>query len=141
LPLTAYTHILSPLAFQIIAGTFALPDGILRLSVKYIVFSCTGVYRHYGKPHELCDAGVSVATMELLADADAFRSIGMDRRKALWEVMALKDRPIGAFQGQKSNSDFEPQIELPFMKLSEHVIHDYISTGISIKAHIVSFIR
>lgn len=95
----------------------------------------------YTQPHQLCDAGVSVATMELLANADAFRSIGLDRRRALWEVMALKDRPIGAFEGQRSNSDFEPQIELPFMKLSEHVIHDYISTGISIKAHIVSFIR
>lgn len=97
--------------------------------------------KHYTKPHQLCDAGVGVATMELLANADAFNSIGLDRRRALWEVMALKDRPIGAFEGQRSNSDFEPQIKLPFMRLSEHVIHDYISTGISIKAHIVSFIR
>jgi DNA polymerase III alpha subunit len=36
---------------------------------------------------------VSVATMERLADADAFRSMDLDRRSALWEVAALHDRP------------------------------------------------
>jgi len=36
------------------------------------------------------DAGGSLGALEKLADADAFRSMGMDRRKALWEVSALQ---------------------------------------------------
>ncbi|HTK19209.1 MAG TPA: error-prone DNA polymerase [Mucilaginibacter sp.] len=100
-----------------------------------------GRIKPYTHAHQLCDAGVSVATLERLANADAFRSIGLDRRQALWEVSALNDRPIAAFKGQKSESEFEPQMTLPFMRLSEHVVQDYASTGLSIKAHIVSFIR
>jgi error-prone DNA polymerase len=104
---------------------------------KLLVGRLTG----YNQPHQLCDAGVSVATLERLANADAFRSIGLDRRQALWEVSALKDRPIGAFEGQPSESAFEPQIQLPLMRLSEHVVHDYASTGLTIKGHILGFIR
>jgi len=95
----------------------------------------------YFATHHMCDAGVSVATLELLAEADAFRSMGMDRRQALWEVSALKDRPIEAFEGQVSESEIEPQVQLPLMQLSEHVVQDYATTGLSIKGHPVSFIR
>jgi error-prone DNA polymerase len=59
----------------------------------------------------------------------------------LWEVSALKDRPVGVFEGQPSESDFEPQIQLPLMRLSEHVVQDYAATGLTIKPHILSFIR
>ena len=91
--------------------------------------------------HQFAEAGVSQAGIVLLAKADAFRSIGLDRRQALWEAEALKDRPIGLFAGQASNSEFEPQLQLPFMQLSEHVLQDYAVTGLSIKAHPVSFLR
>ncbi|MEZ2334764.1 error-prone DNA polymerase [Mucilaginibacter sp. RCC_168] len=90
---------------------------------------------------QLAEAGVSQAGIVLLAKADAFRSIGLDRRQALWEAEALKDRPIGLFSGQASNSAFEPQLQLPFMQLSEHVLQDYATTGLSIKAHPMSFLR
>lgn len=91
--------------------------------------------------HQLAEAGVGQAGIVLLAKADAFRSIGLDRRQALWEAEALKDRPIGLFAGQASNSVFEPQLQLPFMQLSEHVLQDYAVTGLSIKAHPLSFLR
>ncbi|MBS1530283.1 MAG: error-prone DNA polymerase, partial [Bacteroidetes bacterium] len=106
-----------------------------------IHFLVAGRSRPYRKAHELCDAGVSQAGIELLAQADAFRSIGLDRRMALWETQALKDRPIGLFRGQASESDLEPQLTLPFMELSEHVVNDYASIGLSLKAHPVSFMR
>lgn len=112
--------------------------GIRQEEIDMLV---AGRLKPYIHTHQLCDAGVSVATLERLANADAFRSIGLDRRQALWEVAALKDRPIGAFQGQPSESEYEPQIQLPLMRMSEHVVHDYASTGLTIKAHIVSFIR
>ena len=95
----------------------------------------------FTRMEQLAEAGISQAGIVLLAKADAFRSIGLDRRHALWEAEALKDRPIGLFAGQASNSAFEPQLQLPFMQLSEHVLQDYATTGLSIKAHPLSFLR
>ncbi|MCX2575699.1 error-prone DNA polymerase [Pedobacter sandarakinus] len=89
----------------------------------------------------LRDAGVSLAALERLADADAFRSMGMDRRKALWEVSALQDMPVELFKGQASESVLETQVELPLMGKGEHVVQDYATVGLSLKAHPVSFVR
>ncbi len=89
----------------------------------------------------LVDVGVSLAAIERLADADAFRSIGLDRRKALFEVYALRDRPEGIYTGQSAADLSEQEISLPTMALSEHVVHDYGSTSLSLKAHPVSFVR
>jgi error-prone DNA polymerase len=91
--------------------------------------------------HSLLDAGVSMAALEKLADADAFRSIGLDRRQALWEVSALSDSPVGMFKGQPSGSASEPQLALPFLTEAAHVVEDYATTGLSLKAHPVSFVR
>ena len=90
----------------------------------------------------LKDAGLSRAALERLADADAFRSIGLDRRQALWEVSALDDSPTGMFAGQPSATATDEQhVQLPVMGLSEHVMQDYRSTSLSLKAHPVSFVR
>jgi len=90
---------------------------------------------------DLSDVGVPIAALEKLADADAFRSIGLDRRRALWEVSALADRPNGMFTGQSPETNKENSIQLPMMSLSEHVVHDYAATSLSLKAHPVSFVR
>ncbi len=89
----------------------------------------------------MMDAGLSLATLEKLADADAFRSLDIDRRKALWEITALGDRPIALFEGQPSESMAEGQIALPLLTTSQHVVADYARTSLSIKAHPVSFLR
>lgn len=89
----------------------------------------------------LRDAGMAINTLERLADADAFRSMGLDRRKALWEVAALQDMPVEIFKGQPSESVLEIQVELPLMTQGEHVVEDYAAVGLSLKAHPVSFIR
>ena len=85
--------------------------------------------------HELRDIGLSEAALEKLADADAFRSIGLDRRQALWEV-STKDRPSAIFSSKQSSCDEEEKVTLPEMTLSEHVVHDYASTSLSLKAHL-----
>ncbi|WP_345947726.1 error-prone DNA polymerase [Mucilaginibacter sp. PAMB04274] len=100
-----------------------------------------GRVKPYTEPHQLCDAGVSVATMEMLANADAFRSMDLDRRRALWEVSALHDRPVQLMKGQPSESLHEPEVNLPELRLSEHVVQDYATTGLSIKGHPLTFIR
>ena len=98
----------------------------------------SGRKKAYTGIHELLDAGLSKAVLEKLADADAFRSIGLDRRSALWEVSATADKPIGFFAGQKTA---EEKAVLPQMTIAEHVVHDYAATSLSLKAHPVSFVR
>jgi error-prone DNA polymerase len=114
---------------------------IKGLREEDVHFLLAGRDKPYTHIHQLADAGVSHAGIVLLANADALRSIGLDRRQALWEAEALKDRPIGLFTGQSSNSEFEAQLQLPFMNPSEHVLQDYATTGLSIKAHPLSFLR
>ncbi len=94
----------------------------------------------YKTINDLFDAGLSAAVLERLADADAFCSLGLDRRKALWEITALHDNPKGMFEGQPSESVTE-QIVLPGMSASEQVVQDYAATALSLKAHPVSFVR
>lgn len=91
--------------------------------------------------NEILDIGISISSLIILADADAFRSIGLDRRQALWEVTALRDSPFGLFKGQPSESMLETNVSLPKMSLSEHVIYDYSTLSLSLKGHPVSFLR
>jgi error-prone DNA polymerase len=90
---------------------------------------------------QLRSVGVPEAALEKLADADAFRSISADRRTALWEVSALADRPIGLFEGQVSETVLEDTVPLPLMTRGEHVVQDYVSTGLSLKDHPVGLVR
>ncbi|MCO5161501.1 MAG: error-prone DNA polymerase [Mesorhizobium sp.] len=91
-------------------------------------------------------SGLRADVVERLAQADAFRSLGLDRREALWAVKAL-DRKGAAErlplfdQPQIRLPDLEPETKLPAMPLGEHVIHDYRSLTLSLKAHPVSFLR
>ena len=73
-------------------------------------------------------AGLTDAVLERLADADAFRSLGLDRRQALWEV-STRDRRMAIFSGHKSNGAHEEPVTLPAMSPSEHVVQDYASTS------------
>jgi len=113
-------------------------DGVRQEDVQMLIESRSDGYKSISA---LLDAGLSIAALERLADADAFRSIGLDRRKAIWEVSALKDTPNGMFKGHAPDHSAEQGISLPAMSLSEHVVHDYGSTGLSLKAHPVSFVR
>lgn len=95
--------------------------------------------KQYSSVNELRDFGFSESALEKLADADAFRSVGLDRRQALWEITA-KDKPFALFAGQSAETPAE-QVSLPLMTDSEHVVHDYAAVSLSLKAHPVSFVR
>ncbi|MBZ9654415.1 error-prone DNA polymerase [Phyllobacterium lublinensis] len=79
----------------------------------------------------------------LLADADAFRSLAIDRREALWAVRRFPDNEtLPLFQAADANElAREAETRLPGMKLSEHVIADYESTRFSLKGHPMQFLR
>lgn len=94
----------------------------------------------YHSIYEIRETGISEAALEKLADADCFRSLDHDRRKALWEV-SVNDQPLTLFPDSSSKEIKAENIVLPEMTLSEHVVHDYASTSLSIKAHPVSFVR
>ncbi|HEX6180007.1 MAG TPA: error-prone DNA polymerase [Chitinophagaceae bacterium] len=105
-----------------------------------IIKLVSGRTTSYTSINGLRDAGISESALEKLADADAFRSIGLDRREALWET-TTKDTPIALFAGQLSEDAKDENVSLPRMSMSEHVVHDYASTSLSLKAHPVSFVR
>lgn len=91
-------------------------------------------------------SGLDVGEIEKLAQADAFRSLGLDRREALWAVRALDGKSAAEKlplfdQPEIRLRELEPQTKLPTMPLGEHVIHDYRSLGLSLKAHPVAFLR
>ncbi len=90
--------------------------------------------------NQLRDENIAENALEKLADADAFRSMGLDRRQALWEL-STKDRPQQMFAGQQAPDAKGERIEIPFMQPSEHVVQDYAATSFSLKAHPVSFVR
>jgi error-prone DNA polymerase len=116
---------------------FRQVKGLREDDIKILVDSRHNLYQSI---YELRTIGLPEAALEKLADADAFRSIGLDRRQALWDV-STKDRPGGFFSLQTSEESMEKSIVLPEMTLPEHVAHDYASTSLSLKAHPVSFIR
>lgn len=80
--------------------------------------------------------------MRLLADADAFRSLGQDRRQALWEVRRLPKGELPLFAAlKKSELGEEEDTPLPAMPMADHVVADYQTTRFSLKAHPMAFLR
>ena len=101
----------------------------------------------YGSIRDLwLRTGLPTTVLEILAEADAFRSLGLDRRQALWTVRGL----IGT-DGAETLPLFESSglpelrhdssIDLPLISRGEDVIHDYRTLSFSLKAHPVSFMR
>jgi len=79
----------------------------------------------------------------LLADADCFRSLGLDRRAALWAARRLpNDVTLPLFAALNEDEHPREQIEpLPSMPLPEHVVADYQTLGLSLKGHPMQFLR
>lgn len=78
-----------------------------------------------------------------LAEADAFRSVNMDRRAAAWAVRRLPDDealPLFEAAGAREMAP-EPRVDLPIMPLPEHVAIDYQTLHLSLKGHPMGFLR
>jgi error-prone DNA polymerase len=73
-----------------------------------------------------------------LAAADAFSSLGLSRRAALWQVLALGEE-LPLFAGLEDES--EPPPPLAEMSLDKQVVADYESVGLSLKAHPIGLVR
>ncbi|MGA8382602.1 MAG: error-prone DNA polymerase, partial [Stellaceae bacterium] len=115
-------------------------------------------------------SGLGPSALERLAEADAFRSVGLDRRRALWALKALGQPPLPLFAAAEAAPAATPTLPgnageggtretggwgllpaqirearamalLPRMPLGEHVIEDYRSLGLSLKRHPLAFLR
>ena len=105
--------------------------------------------------------GLPVAILKILAEADAFESIGLSRRQALWKVLRLKDQENPLIEVEKPRntdclswhkksaignrqsaiSSDEPNITLPSMPIGQEVMIDYSTAGLSLKKHPVALVR
>jgi error-prone DNA polymerase len=101
---------------------------------------------HFRLPHELARrASLDRESLLHLARAGAFESLGLDRRRAVWEAMRCLDRPESQplLQGlqDESDSDEEDDLLLPEMTRQEEVIADYRTSGLSLRSHPLHFER
>jgi error-prone DNA polymerase len=89
------------------------------------------------------DTGLPKRALILLADADAFRSIGLDRRAALWAVRRLPDDvPLPLFEAAVAREQPDENAQpLPEMPLPEQVVADYQTVRLSLKGHPMEFLR
>src|SRR5581483_10155495 len=83
---------------------------------------------------------LAVSVLRRVAEADAFASLGLSRRQALWEVMGLDDGQIPLFNDVHVEHN-EPAPALPQMPLGQEVMIDYAQTGLSLKKHPVALVR
>lgn len=97
---------------------------------------------------------IEISTLERLAHADAYRSFGVDRREALWQI-----RGLSGYLGARANEESLPlflnedagvsallpdegeKVELPALLDGEHVHQDYETLRLSLKGHPVAFLR
>lgn len=80
--------------------------------------------------------------LNLLADADACRSFGTARRAAAWDVRRMPIGELPLFSAAQARElGQEPDAALPPMPLSEDVAADYHVTRLSLKQHIMTFLR
>lgn len=97
--------------------------------------------------HEVEDvwrkAGIAPPVIERLAEADAFASLGLNRREALWAAKAISARkPLPLFARElDGEAIYEPEASLPQMGLGEEVVEDYVAMRLSLRAHPVALIR
>jgi error-prone DNA polymerase len=140
-------------AYAVRMGLRAI-EGIREEDMLLVI---AGRVKPYSTIALLLDTGCSMSALEHLAEADAFRSLGLDRRQALWQVTALgtpfthrkkeKDgsiritRQLDLFTQSEKEHAIEPGVNLPEMALSEHVVQDFATTGLSLRAHPLHFLR
>lgn len=88
-------------------------------------------------------AGVPPHVLTRLAEADAFASLGLKRREALWEAKAITaEKPLPLFAGDMDGEGImEPAALLPEMTAGEQVVEDYVSMRLTLRQHPVALLR
>ena len=100
----------------------------------------------WGDPHDLWRrTGLPAAVLERLANADAYGSLGLGRRPALWAVKRLEGAALPLFAASEAaraaEHPPEPAVSLPRMSPGEEVVEDYTALSLSLKAHPLALLR
>ncbi len=96
---------------------------------------------HFDSIHQLHrTTRLPVSTLRRIAEADGFSSLGLSRRRALWQVMELSDDDTPLFDDTSCLSVSVPAC-LPQMPLGQEVMTDYTTTGHSLKQHPLALVR
>lgn len=83
--------------------------------------------------------GLEKWDLQRLAEADAFTSLGLDRRQALWTVKVLEYEKLPLFaQDLESKEEMSPLRPMP---PSQQVIEDYKFLSLTTRAHPLQFLR
>jgi error-prone DNA polymerase len=92
-------------------------------------------------------AGVPVAALERIAEADGYAGLGLARREALWAIRGLSDTPLPLFaaadaRDEKLRAELdEPEVAMPAMRGGGEVVEDYRTVSLSLRAHPLAFLR
>ncbi len=97
-------------------------------------------------------ASLTIPVLELLARADAFGSIGLNRRQAHWAIKGLGDKPLPLFEfgdaGANEGGNLppvesgqEPDVLLPSQTIGEHVVQDYREISLTLRQHPLALLR
>lgn len=127
----------------------SIENGALRLGMRQIDgFRKTWAkaiiqHRPYVSIEDLAHrAGLPSPALHWLADADAVRSLGFDRREGAWEARRTPSDELPLFAAAKARElAGEEDTMLPIMRLSEHVAADYQTTRLSLNGHPMQFLR
>ncbi|MBI3819472.1 MAG: error-prone DNA polymerase [Planctomycetes bacterium] len=116
---------------------FRLIDNLERAAAERIVSS-----RDLGGCYKSVDdcalrAQLNKKAVEALVAADAFGSMGIARRQAMWQALGVTKKPP-LFESMELNTTIP---ELPPIHESEQVARDYESTGLSLRRHPMAFVR
>ena len=119
-------------------------DGLAQVHAAALI----AARQHEGPYHDLADlrarAGLSPSVIERLASADAFGSIGISRREALWHarsLIAAPELPLFAAMRARDEGIEAVRTRLPVMPAGEEVVADYQTLRLSLKAHPMAFLR
>ena len=127
----------------------SLEDGALRLGLRQI----NGFRENWAnsivatRPFDSVEtvarnAKLPSRALRLLADADAFRSINLDRRNALWNVRRTPTETLPLFASADARElGTESDVHLPVMLPGEHVAADYQTLRFSLTGHPMAFLR
>jgi error-prone DNA polymerase len=137
-------------------GRLALRLG-LRQAKGFREADAIALLRHRGGGYRTVQevwhkSGLTVRALEVLANADAWGSIGLSRRDASWQIKRLSGAPLPLFEQAEAGegrfhnagpveSAFEPSVILPAMTAGEQVIEDYRHLMMSLKTHPVALLR
>jgi error-prone DNA polymerase len=132
--------------FHTVRLGFCMVRGLTKKDVERIV--AVRETRPYASIDDLWRrANVPVASLHRIAREDGFRGLGLSRREAAWSIKGLRDEALPLFataddrDGQLRPEAAEPAVALTLMTLGREVVEDYRTKGLSLRAHLLAFLR